>query len=179
MDPVIAYLGLGSNLGDRQNNLNRAADILSRNPGLRLKRSSSVYETAPWGYPEQPNFLNCVLEVSTSLSPPDLLHQAQEVECTLGRTPTVRYGPRLIDVDILLYGDRIIDLEIPDLHVPHLMMAERAFVLVPLAELAPNLVHPKLGLDIGELASRMADGGEVAVWGPPLRFEPTPNVEDG
>jgi len=158
------YLGLGSNLGQREANLRRAVQRLG---GLvRLLRSSSIYETVPWGYSEQPNFLNCVLEAETALPPLQLLAVAQSLEDQIGREPSFRYGPRLIDLDILLYGDVITDL--PDLQIPHLRMPQRAFVLVPLAELAPELVHPSLRLTIAELA-RQVDGKEgVKLWGPPL-----------
>ena len=114
---------------------------------------SSVYETKPWGYAHQPSFLNLVCRVDTNLAPQELLGAAQEVERILGRAPTFRYGPRVIDVDILLYGDRVVDTQ--DLRVPHPLLGERAFVLVPLAEIAPELVHPELGVSIRELLERL------------------------
>lgn len=133
-----AYLGLGTNLGDRLANLGQARSALS--PAARLVRASSIYETAPWGFIDQPAFLNQVLEVETDLFPLDLLNAVKDLEVTLGRRPTFLYGPRQIDIDILLYADLYLDL--PGLVIPHPHLAERAFVLVPLAELAPGLVHP-------------------------------------
>ena len=171
-DVARVYLGLGSNLGDRADNLAQAIRRLGQPPPrdgtLRPLRASSIYETAPWGYADQPAFLNCVLEAETNLAPLALLALGQRVERELGRQPTFRYGPRLVDVDILLYGDLVLDL--PQLQVPHPRMAQRAFVLVPLAELAPELVHPTLRLTIAELARRV-DGKEgVKLWSaaPPL-----------
>ena len=112
-DLVTAYLGLGSNLGDREISLSDAMERLATPPRLTILRSSSIYETAPWGYTEQPDFLNCVLEVRTRLSPARLLRRAKEVEHEAGRQPGRRYGPRLIDVDILLYGTLTLDLDDP------------------------------------------------------------------
>lgn len=146
---MIVYLGLGSNLGDRTTNLRAAAAALS--PQVTVLRSSAVYETEPWGYQDQPAFLNQVLEAETALAPLDLLAHLKQIEITLGRAPSFRYGPRLIDLDILFYGDQVIEL--PGLTIPHPRLAERAFVLVPLAELAPNLIHPLSGKTIRELAA--------------------------
>jgi 2-amino-4-hydroxy-6-hydroxymethyldihydropteridine diphosphokinase len=147
----IAYLGLGSNLGDRRANLTTAAAAMA--PAAVVLRSSSIYQTEPWGYLEQPAFLNQVLEVETSLSPVDLLAALKRMEAGLGRQATFRYGPRLIDLDILLYDQLV--LHQPDLVIPHAQLAERAFVLVPLAELAPNLMHPLLGVSMAELKGRI------------------------
>lgn len=190
MAPVTAYLGLGSNLGQREANLRGAISSLSRGRGnlhatgvgtagcfqpqgaegrrappatIEVLRASSVYETAPWGYTGQPDFLNCVLEVRTSLPPRQLLDLVKDLEQKMGRQPGVRHGPRLIDVDILLYGETTVDL--PDLKIPHPALHQRAFVLVPLAELAPWLVHPTLRVPMSELAHRV-DGLEgVTLWG--------------
>jgi 2-amino-4-hydroxy-6-hydroxymethyldihydropteridine diphosphokinase len=147
----IAYLGLGTNLGDRRANLSAAAAAIA--PAAVILRSSSIYQTEPWGYLEQPAFLNQVLEVETSLSPADLLAALKRLEASLGRQATFRYGPRLIDLDILLYDQIVIHQ--PDLVIPHAQLAERAFVLVPLAELAPGLIHPLLGVSIAELKDRI------------------------
>jgi 2-amino-4-hydroxy-6-hydroxymethyldihydropteridine diphosphokinase len=174
LEPVTVYLGLGSNLGQREANLARAISAIggqgqpfdsAQGERVELLRVSSIYETAPWGYTEQPPFLNCVVEAETTLPPPLLLQAVQELENAMGRKPGIRYGPRLIDVDILLYGSLTIDQ--PDLQIPHPRIPERAFVLIPLAELAPVLVHPTLQLPIAELARRVQGRGGVTRWGPP------------
>ena len=177
MDRVTVYLGLGSNLGCREENLARAVELLASpvhgdsSPAagaagdeIRIVRVSSVYQTAPWGYADQPDFLNCAVEAQTSLAPGGLLRRAQAVEKSLGREPSVRYGPRSIDVDILLYGSRVVDQ--PGLQIPHPRLHERAFVLVPLAELCPHLEHPVLKAGIGELAARVGGREGVKLWGP-------------
>ena len=165
MEVVTAYLGLGSNLGDRRKNLRDASELLDTlDAGVRVLRSSNVYETEPWGLADQPKFLNCVLEIAASVPSERLLEMAKRVEQTLGREWSPRYGPRLIDVDVLLYGDAVV--EQPDLQVPHPRMEVRAFVLVPLAELADGIVHPVSGLTVGQLAAEV-DGKEgVMLWGP-------------
>ncbi len=168
MEGVGAYLGLGSNLGDREANLLEAARLLKEDGQLVLSRASSIYETPPWGYTEQPFFLNCVLEVDTTLEPVSLLAWLQAVEARVGREPSFRYGPRLIDIDILLYGDLVLSRENPDLQMPHPRMDQRAFVLVPLAELAADLVHPGLRLTIEALARRVEGQDGVKLWGPAL-----------
>jgi len=164
LDPVTVYLGLGSNLGRREDNLRRAIGLLRRY--VRLRRSSSVYETAPWGFSRQPHFLNCILEVTATLTPHRVLSSVQGLEREMGRRPGVRYGPRLIDVDILFYGSQT--LGYPDLQIPHPRLHQRAFVLVPLADLAPELCHPTLTLTVAQLAPEVAgkEGGKL--WGPPL-----------
>ena len=149
---VAVYLGLGSNLGDREDNLRRAVSLLSRRASLIAL--SSVYETEPWGYASQPAFLNMACLLETSLSPQDLLELAQGVERDLGRVPSFRYGPRVIDVDILLYGDEVI--EAPLLQIPHPCLWQRAFALTPLAEIAPGLAHPILGASIADLLEGVA-----------------------
>ena len=151
MIETIAYLGLGTNLGDREVNLDKALEVLADNPGLRLLRRSMVYETEPWGVTDQPAFLNAVAEVATTLDPEELLDACKEVEQGMGRQPGTRWGPRLIDVDILLYGNNVVQL--PHLEIPHPRLHIRAFALIPLAELAPHTVHPGLGKTIGELAT--------------------------
>lgn len=138
---------MGSNLGDRYTNLLRAQDALAAN--IRVLRASSVYETEPWGFSDQPEFLNRVLEAETDLTPQTLLGYLKQVELNQGRIPTFRYGPRLIDLDILFYDDLVVDL--PNLVIPHPLLHRRAFVLVPLAEIAPEFHHPSLNKTINEL----------------------------
>ena len=148
-----AYLGLGSNLGDGLRNLADTLELLDRpQEGVSVSRASRIYETEPWGLARQPKFLNCAVEVTTSLPPLGLLQKAKEVEAAIGRKPRPRYGPRVADVDILLYGD--LTVEEPDLQIPHPRLHLRAFVLVPLAELAPAFKHPLLADTVGGLAER-------------------------
>ena len=164
MDPITVYLGLGSNLGRREHNLRRAIALLRRY--VRLQRASSVYETAPWGFGQQPDFLNCVLEVTATLAPHQVLSSVKGLEREMGRLPGVRYGPRLIDVDILFYGGQTLDY--PDLQIPHPRLHQRAFVLVPLADLAPELSHPTLNLTVAQLSDEAAGTEGVKLWGAPL-----------
>ena len=147
MRGVEVYLALGSNLGDRMGNLKSAIERLSRE--LTIKKVSSVYETEPVYYKEQPLYLNAVLSAITELDPFELLRFVKGIENELGRQPSFRNAPRLIDIDILFYGDRAI--ETSELTIPHPRIAERAFVLVPLAEIAPRLVHPVLQKRVSEL----------------------------
>lgn len=132
------YLALGSNLGDRLDYFQRALDALGS--AARLQRVGQIYETEPWGVTDQPRFLNTAVEAETALAPLDLLMILKTLEAGLGRQATVRYGPRVIDIDILLYGSQTVTG--PSLEIPHPRMAERAFVLTPLADLAPDLRPP-------------------------------------
>lgn len=160
---VDVYLGLGTNIGDRAANLAEARRRLP--PGVAVETTSAIYETQPWGLPDQPPFLNQVVRGRTTLSPHDLLAYAKQIEREMGRRPAVRYGPRLVDLDLLLYGDQVIESH--TLVVPHPRMVERAFVLVPLAELAPELMHPVLVRTIADLA-RTVPGREGVVLWPPI-----------
>ncbi len=150
-----AYLGLGSNLGDRHANIAAGLDYL-REFASELD-ISSFYETSPQGFREQPPFINIACRMWTRLSPLELLSRALEAEARAGRVRTIRDGPRTLDVDILLYGRDV--LTVPGLSIPHPRMAERAFVLVPLAEIAAGALHPVLMETVGSLLKRIDAGG--------------------
>ncbi len=149
------YLALGTNLGDRLTNLRAAIDALS--PDVRVLAESRIYETPPWGYTDQPAFLNMALKGETDLTPRALLTHLKQIEARLGRQPGFRYGPRLIDIDILLFDDLVLDDG--DLLIPHASLPERAFVLVPLADVAADVVHPVLHRSIRELLSEVDSTG--------------------
>ncbi len=147
MGGIIVYLALGSNQGDRLGYLNQALNSFP--PEVEVIKPSPVYETEPWGYEEQPDFLNQVVKAKTSLSPRELLDYLQGIEQELGRKRTFRNAPRVIDLDILYYGDQVIDLEC--LQIPHPRIPERDFVLVPLADIAPDLRSPRSGRMVKEM----------------------------
>lgn len=154
----ISYILTGGNLGDRHANLALAADQIDQKCG-RILRRSSLYETAAWGIEAQPEFLNQVLEVETSLGPETLLEVLLDIERKMGRIRGEKFGPRIIDLDILLYGNLIIRTS--DLDIPHLRMAERRFVLEPLNELIGPRIHPVTGLSIREMLLACTDSLEV------------------
>ncbi|RZK22755.1 MAG: 2-amino-4-hydroxy-6-hydroxymethyldihydropteridine diphosphokinase [Hymenobacter sp.] len=160
MTGVIAYLLLGSNLGDRAALLHQAQQLLAATAG-EILAASARYETAAWGLEDQPAFLNQVLAVRTTLPPLALLAACQATEQQAGRERHQRWAARTLDVDILLYGDAVIDL--PTLAVPHPALPARRFTLVPLAEMAPQLVHPQLHQTIAELLAACPDPLEVKV----------------
>jgi 2-amino-4-hydroxy-6-hydroxymethyldihydropteridine diphosphokinase len=162
IDLPAVYLGLGSNLGDRERNLSAALRRLE--PLVRIEAVSSLYETDPVGPQDQPAYLNACCRAVTGLQPRALLRHLKEVEHELGRRDRTRWGPRPIDIDLLLYGDAVIEED--DLQVPHAELPNRAFVLVPLAEVAADVRHPLLGRTISELV------GEVDRSGVRLRAEP-------
>jgi len=148
-----AYLCLGSNLGERQKNLIQALSLLSQQ--IKLKRVSHIYETEPVGYKEQSLFLNLVCQITTDLNSRELLYLAKAIENKMGRRPSgQKNSPRLIDIDILFFNNKIMKTQ--DLTIPHPRLVQRAFVLIPLAEIAPKLIHPELGKSIAELASNVA-----------------------
>ena len=152
------YLSLGSNVGDREQNITRAITMMSER-GIHIIRQSSLFETEPVGLRAQRWFLNCAVQAETDLMPRQLLHKIQHIEHELGRKRTVANGPRTIDIDILLLGSSVIHS--PELQVPHPGMTERSFVLIPLNEIAPTLRHPVLKTTIAELLAGTTDQSQV------------------
>lgn len=155
MNYEMVYLALGTNLGDRLENLRAAVQAMPA--GVEVLRSSPIYETEPWGYTDQPRFLNQVIEAHTVLSPRELLVSLKDLELQLGRKESFRYGPRQIDLDILFYGEQVINE--PQLQIPHPRLHERAFVLVPLAALAPTLRHPINEQTVSEMLLQVDTSG--------------------
>jgi 2-amino-4-hydroxy-6-hydroxymethyldihydropteridine diphosphokinase len=150
---VKAYVGIGSNLGEREQHVRAALDALAALPDTALTRNASLYDTEPVGGPDQPDFLNTVAELETDLTPRQLFWNLMRIERQLGRVRTVRWGPRTIDLDLLLAGDWVI--REPDLQVPHPELTRRSFVLVPLVELDPMLRHPVSGETLLQILSRL------------------------
>ena len=149
------YLALGSNIGDRAANLKAAIKAIK--PEVNTTKCSPVYETPPWGYDDQPRFLNQVIEAETDLSPGELLSHLKETEKLLGREKTFKNGPRVIDLDIIFYDDLVVNS--PPLVIPHAHMQERAFVLIPLAAIAPDFRHPILKESVSELLAKVDQSG--------------------
>lgn len=154
MKGKIAYISLGSNMGDRLQFLKDAVKTIGSKLGTVIKESA-VYECAAWGYTQQPDFYNQVVEIETKLTPAQLLSGCLEIEQSLGRERSILWGQRTIDLDVLLYDGRSVQLE--NLKIPHPYLHLRKFVLVPLCEIAPNLIHPTLELTIKQLLERCPD----------------------
>lgn len=162
---MTAFLGLGSNLGKREEMLREALERLNRREGIQIDRVSDIYETDPVGYTDQPPFLNLVCKIRTALSPHELLDTVLEIERELGRERLIRWGPRTVDIDVLLYGSEHIDT--PDLSVPHPRLMERAFVLVPLADVANErelLWRPELAEAIRQIRAKGTSLTGVRIW---------------
>ncbi len=147
------YIALGSNVGCKRDNMAQAVQLIADLPATQVVKSSSLYETEPWGKTDQDEFLNQVIEIETALQPEELLHELQNIEIKMGRQRKEKWGPRLIDLDILLYGNEVIDD--PQLTIPHPYLRERLFVLVPLAEIGAELQFPDDGATIEEVLSRV------------------------
>lgn len=152
------YLLTGSNEGNRQGNLARAMELIAQQCGV-ITAQSTIYETEAWGLKEQAGFLNQALCLHTQLAPVELLKQLKSIEKQVGRVETVKWGPRVIDIDILLFDNEVVNL--PELIIPHPYMQERRFTLTPLADIAANAVHPVFNKSIAQLLSDCADKSEV------------------
>jgi GTP cyclohydrolase IV len=155
------FIGIGSNIGDRQANIISAVKTLSQHS--KIKQMSALFETAPEGFIEQPDFLNCIVSIETDVKPMPLLKLLRKTEKELGRQESFRNAPRPIDLDILFYGDQLIKQT--GLEIPHPRLHERAFVLVPMVQIAPQFVHPTLHKTMQQLLSELAKGKRVEKWG--------------
>ncbi len=151
------YLGFGANLNDRYGQIKKALVLINALPETKITKLSSLYETAPVGYTEQGSFFNGACELETTLPPLELLKDLLTIEDSLGRVRTVRWGPRTIDLDILFYNNLILHQH--NLIIPHPAIAERGFVLYPLAEIAPHFIHPEKGCDIAMLLEKYQENG--------------------
>jgi 2-amino-4-hydroxy-6-hydroxymethyldihydropteridine diphosphokinase len=145
---AIAYIGIGSNLGNREETCEKAITLLE-NKGINITKRSPMIETEPWGVQDQPKFINMAVEVETGCRPQELLQKLKEIEATLGRRKERRWGPRNIDLDILFYNSLVV--KTPELEIPHPHIQERAFILKPLSEIAPDKIHPVLKRTVREL----------------------------
>ncbi|MEN6347899.1 MAG: 2-amino-4-hydroxy-6-hydroxymethyldihydropteridine diphosphokinase [Syntrophomonas sp.] len=159
---VISYIGLGSNLGDKEGNLHNALALMKGVSGINILKTSSLYISEPWGKTDQDDFINQVVEIESELSAEELLHSLQEIEIKMGRQRKENWGPRIIDLDILLYGNEVLGSE--ELQVPHPYMRERLFVLLPLQEINTELEFPDDGAKIREVLIRaLAREGNIKI----------------
>jgi len=149
----IVYISIGSNLGDREESCRQAIKLIEKN-GIAVRKQSRMYETEPWGIKDQPKFINMAIEVETDKKAEELLRVLKEIEKEIGRTETIKWGPRVIDLDILFYDDLI--LKTQDLEIPHPLMHERAFVLKPLYEIAPDKKHPVTEKTVKEMLKNLS-----------------------
>ncbi|MCX5718245.1 MAG: 2-amino-4-hydroxy-6-hydroxymethyldihydropteridine diphosphokinase [Nitrospirae bacterium] len=148
-----AYIGIGSNIGNREDNCQKAIKLIEKN-GIAVRKQSSMYETEPWGIKDQPKFINMAIDVETDKKPEELLRILKEIEKEIGRTETTKWGPRVIDLDILFYDDLI--LKTDNLEIPHPLMHERDFVLKPLSEIAPDKRHPVTGKTVKKMLNQLS-----------------------
>jgi 2-amino-4-hydroxy-6-hydroxymethyldihydropteridine diphosphokinase len=155
----IAFIGIGSNVGDKVTNCRRAIDQITEHNGIRLLAQSSLYKTEPIGYTLQDWFVNCVIEIQTGLTAFALFHVLEDIEQSMGRKRTFKWGPRIIDLDILFFNDDIINCE--KLIIPHPELQKRAFVLVPLCEIAEDYIHPLLEKSTSQLLAQLGDKGGI------------------
>ena len=155
------YIGLGSNLGDRLANIRKAIELM-KEEGIEIMKESSIYETEPVGYKEQGWFLNSVVKARTQFSPQGLWKRLEKIEKLMGREREIKWGPRIIDLDILFYGNKVLNGK--QLQIPHPELHKRRFVLLPLKEIAPELVHPVLNKTIGEILGELKDNSEVRLF---------------